>query len=124
MTNDAFVPRGDVVDGEIERFKTHTYADNFTIRAQHFDRLFKGDIGTGAFDDQTQIVFPQISRQRATTSSVEPLTTAVAPSSLAIGKRTATSSSSPTITILTAPIMRAIWTEKRPNGPVPKTTTS
>lgn len=40
MANDAFIPRGDIVDGEIERFKAHTDANDFTIRAQHFDRLF------------------------------------------------------------------------------------
>ncbi len=79
MTNDAFVPRGNVVDGEIERFETHAHANHFPVGAQHFDRLFEGNISAGAFDNRARLSLPQISRQRVTTSSVEPLTTAVAP---------------------------------------------
>lgn len=57
MTNDAFVPRGNVVDGEIERFETHAHANHFPVGAQHFDRLFEGNISAGAFDNQAQVVF-------------------------------------------------------------------
>ncbi len=50
-----------------------------------FRWLVSIDIGTGAFNHQPQIVFATNLRQRATTSSVEPFTTAVAPSSLQPG---------------------------------------
>ena len=71
-----------------------------------------------------RLSLPQISVHLATTSSLEPLTQCVAPSSIATGNLTSTSSSRPTITIFTAPISFAICTENRPSGPVPNTTTS
>ena len=71
-----------------------------------------------------KLSLPQISVQRFTTSSLDPLTTCVAPTSKATGKRVSTSSSRPTITMFTAPINLAICTENNPSGPVPNTTTS
>ena len=71
-----------------------------------------------------RLSLPQISVHLLTTSSFDPFTQCVAPSSLATGKRTGTSSSRPTITMLTAPISFAICTEKSPSGPVPNTTQS
>ncbi len=50
-----------------------------------FRWLVSCDIGTGAFNHQTQIVFATNCWQRTTTSSVEPFTTAVAPSLLQPG---------------------------------------
>ena len=57
MPDDAFVPRGDIVDGEVQRFEAHTYAHHFTVGAQHFNGLFESDIGAGTFDNQPQIIF-------------------------------------------------------------------
>ena len=71
-----------------------------------------------------KLSLPQISVHLFTTSSLEPFTQCVAPSSFATGKRTGTSSSSPTITMLTEPIILATCTANNPSGPVPNTTTS
>ena len=71
-----------------------------------------------------RLYLPQISVHLATTSSLEPFTQCVAPSSFATPNLTFTSSSRPTITMFTAPISFATCTEKSPRGPVPNTTTS
>ena len=71
-----------------------------------------------------RLSLPHISWQRFTTSSLEAFTTSVAPNSFAMSNLTFASSSSPTTTILTAPIILAICTENNPRGPVPNTTTS
>ena len=71
-----------------------------------------------------RLSLPQISVHLATTSSLEPFTQCVAPSSLATPNLTFVSSSRPTITMFTAPISFATCTENKPSGPVPNTTTS
>ncbi len=102
---------GNVINREIKRFEAHSNAYHFPVRTEHFDGLFPVRYWHRAFNHQSQIVFAtNLLAARRHIFGRTDFTTAVAPSSFATGKRTATSSCRPTTTIFTAPIIRAICT--------------
>ncbi len=115
--------RSNVVNGEIERLKSHTDANHFTILPQHVDGLLSAQCWHRSIRSPDRGCLCRKSPGSVRDDIFrEPLTNAIAPSSLATGNGQEHPHPCQPPRYF-RPIMRAIWTENRPNGPVPMTTT-